>query len=72
MADTQIEFLRHLHDTIILLGGDVGIANMLDCVDLLDDASIESLRVYNIRLNESLKTRLCEIHTTTVLVEPKR
>lgn len=67
------EFARHLYDTLILLGGRKDIAELawlLPHPELVDESVLDTLRQYNIDLQESVKDRLAninkiEVQTTT-------
>jgi hypothetical protein len=62
------EFARHLHDTVILLGGRRDIAEMLLRPELIDESAVDTLRQYNIDLLELVKDRLANINKSEVQV----
>jgi len=66
------DFLHHLHDTIILLGGGTSLA--LKILRLKDRAvqeeDVDDVRNYNIRLIEEHKNRLICLNKTTLRVQP--
>jgi hypothetical protein len=60
------EFLYHLRDTIVLLGGRIDIADRLLVLELLDESDVDALRLYNIGLLDSTKERLVSINKVSV------
>jgi hypothetical protein len=60
------QFFHHLHDTIILLGGGMQLANKVKHPDVLTDADVDELRRLNIRLLDRTKQRLVDINKTTI------
>lgn len=62
------EFLHHLHDALILLGGRRDIAEMLLRPELIDESAVDALRQYGIDLQDSLKDRLVNVNKIEVQV----
>jgi hypothetical protein len=62
------EFLHHLHDTVVLLGGDRRLAELLNHPELITARDVTDLRNYNGQLLDATKTRLLSINTRTVTV----
>ena len=60
------QFAHHLHDTIILLGGRVQIANLLLNPQAITEADVTRLRHYNADLLTRLKDRLADINKMTI------
>jgi hypothetical protein len=60
------EFMHHLYDTLILLGGRPDIAEMLRHPDQIDESALNALRQYNIDLTTAVKDRLANVNTTEV------
>lgn len=66
-AKSVEDFLHHLHDTIILLGGGMDIAQMVDrCPGDITDADTDRLRLYNIKLGTLTKDKLVNVHKLTI------
>jgi hypothetical protein len=59
---------HHLRDTIILLGGDIKIANLLGRPDDIDESDIDQLRSFNCKLIDSTKDKLVNINKIRVTV----
>lgn len=66
------EFLHHLHDTLVLLGGDRRIAELLNHPDLITAQDVDDLRKYTAQLFEATKSKLVSINSSTVIVRPPR
>jgi hypothetical protein len=62
------EFLYHLRSTLILLGGEKQIADLLNNPEELGDDDVKKLCRYNIGLTELTKDKLNNISTTKVVV----
>jgi len=60
------EFMHHLYDTLILLGGRADIADMLRHPDQIDESALDTLRQYNTDLTIGIKDRLANVNTTEV------
>ncbi len=60
------EFLRYMHDVVILLGGDRRMAELLNCPDLITQKDVDDLRIYACQLVDATKTKLVSINTITV------
>lgn len=67
LTQVQRDFLHHLHDTVILLGGGTKVANMIDRTEALSESDVEELRDINYRLITSTKDRLVGVHSTSVV-----
>jgi hypothetical protein len=62
------QFMHHLRDTIILLGGRLQIANLLRNPEALREADVDRLKQYNIDLETRLKNRLADTNKMTIRV----
>jgi len=60
------EFMHHLYDTLILLGGRADIAGLLRHPEQIDESALNKLRQYNIDLTADIKDRLVNLNTTEV------
>lgn len=60
------EFLHHLRDTIILLGGGTRIASMVERAESANAADVDELRRLNCRLIDATKERLVNINSLTI------
>ena len=60
------EFLHHLRNTIILLGGGTHLANMVERAEAATGADVDELRQLNLRLLDATKDRLASIGTITL------
>jgi hypothetical protein len=69
----DFDFLQHLHDTIILLGGKKEIARLLmKSQDYqITRSDIDELRKYNSALIDQIKDRLANIHKIKVRTKSK-
>jgi hypothetical protein len=63
---TLRSFLHHLHDTIILLGGDIAFANLVKNPDMIDESAVNELRQYNGKLVDATKDKLAGINKLTI------
>jgi hypothetical protein len=63
------EFLHHLRDTIILLGGGTKIANMVEHAETASAADVDELRRLNLRLIDATKERLASINRLTIVAD---
>jgi len=54
------QFIHHLRDTIILLGGRLQIADLLRNPEAIREAEVDRLRQYNIDLETRIKNRLAD------------
>ncbi len=61
-------FFYHLRDTIILLGGEARIANMLEYPDSISEFDVDELRRINGRLLDATKEKLVSINKIKVVV----
>ena len=66
------EFLHHLRDTIILLGGGTKIANMVERAESASAADVDELRRLNCRLIDLTKERLFSINKLSVATDSDR
>ncbi|MCK9543754.1 MAG: hypothetical protein M0R03_17175 [Novosphingobium sp.] len=68
--DLKQEFLYHLKDTIILLGGRgaTTITESLEKLDQLAESDIIKLRNINIKLIDSTKNKLSNINTSKIII----
>lgn len=62
------EFLRHLHDTVVLLGGDRRVAELLNHPELITAQDVADLRRYTSQLLEATKAKLVGINTRSIAV----
>ena len=69
--NVNADFLHHLYDTIILLGGTTEIATMVKNPKMISDSDVESLRRYNGGLIDSTKDKLARINTIRIKVSGK-
>lgn len=60
------DFLRYMHDVVILLGGDRRIAELLNHPELITEQDVEDVRRYAGQLVDATKTKLISINTITV------
>lgn len=68
MNQTVLQFMHHLHDTVILLGGDKRIAELLNHPELITEKDVDDLRKYTCGLIDATKTKLVSLNTITVRV----
>lgn len=68
IINVNADFLHHLYDTIILLGGTIEIATMVKNPKQISDSDIKSLRRYNCGLIDSTKDRLARINKIRIKV----
>lgn len=66
---TKAAFFHHLHDTLILLGVGVEIADLLNQPDKIDESDLDNLRRFNCRLIDATKDKLVNINTIKVIVQ---
>jgi hypothetical protein len=73
MIEDDFDFRHHLRDTILLLGGDAKIADLLvkSQDGFIEKADIEKLRTYNIGLFSSVKSRLRNLNRLKLTVTPE-
>jgi hypothetical protein len=64
----QSEFLYHLRDTLILLGGEKYFADLLVNPEEIGEADIDGLRKYNGKLIDAAKDRLVNINKLALCV----
>lgn len=60
------EFLHHLRNTVILLGGGTQLADMVERAEAATGADVDELRRLNLRLIDATKDRLAGIGAITV------
>lgn len=65
---TQAKFFHHLYDVIVLLGGNLQIANMVKNPDDINDADVITLMSYAGSLIDLTKNRLSNINTIKIRV----
>lgn len=67
---TDFDFRHHLRDTILLLGGELEIADLLikSQDGFVNEADIEKLRAYNISLFTAAKSRLRNLNRLKITV----
>jgi hypothetical protein len=63
------EFLHHLRDTIILLGGGTHLANLVEQAGSAKEGDVDELRRINIRLIDATKERLVNLNSLRIAVE---
>lgn len=63
------QFLHHLRDTIIILGGGTYIANMAENAESATEHDIDELRRFNLKLIDTTKRRLENMNSLTVKTE---
>ncbi len=68
---TTTNFLHHLHDTIILLGGGTEIADLLNQPDKITESDISNLRRFNCKMIDAAKDKLFNINSIVVTVAGK-
>ncbi len=61
-------FFHHLRDTIILLGGEIEIANLLEKPDEITESDVDNLRRFNCKLIDATKDKLVNINKIKVVV----
>lgn len=67
--DPMCEFLHHLHDTVILLGGDEKLAKLVESAqDGVTDSKVNALRNFNIALFTKAKSVLTQLHRVKLRV----
>ena len=74
MTDSvDFDFRHHLRDTILLLGGEQEIADLLikSQDGFVKEADIEKLRNYNISLFDRVKSRLRNLNRLEITVSPE-
>jgi len=64
----QGKFLHHLRDTIILLGGEAELADLLVASNDISELEIDKLRQFNITLIEATKNKLANINKMKIVV----
>jgi hypothetical protein len=62
------EFLRHMHDIVVLLGGDRRFAELLNHPELITARDVDDLRRYSVQLLDATKDKLLGVNTRTVTV----
>ncbi|MGB8369467.1 MAG: hypothetical protein WCF71_09280 [Verrucomicrobiia bacterium] len=69
----DFDFRHHLRDTILLLGGELEIADLLvkSQDGFINEADIEKLRNYNIGLFAKAKSRLRNLNRLKITVSPE-
>lgn len=60
------EFLHHLRDTIILLGGGTRLANMVERAESATPQDVDELRKTNLRLIDATKDKLVQLNSLAV------
>lgn len=70
--DSDFDFRYLLRDTIILLGGEGSIADLLkkSLDENISEDDVAQLRNYNLKLLDEAKSRICNINKITVRVGP--
>jgi len=67
MGDNElIEYVRFLHNTLVLLGCDVRFATLLNNPEIITEADIAELKQYNLNLIDETKDRLANINSKKV------
>ena len=68
--DSDFEFRYLLRDTIVLLGGDPHIADLLkkSLDESISEDDVAQLRNYTLKLLDEAKSRICNINKITVRV----
>ena len=66
MSELTHEFLHHLRDTIILLGGGTRIADLAQKAEAATQREVDELRQINIRLIDTTKYRLTVLNSVTI------
>jgi len=61
------DFFHHLRDTIILLGGQTEIANLLEKPDDITESDVDNLRRFNCELIDATKHKLANINKIRVV-----
>lgn len=62
------EFFHHLHDTLVLLGADANLAELVESPETIRAAHVDDLRRYNGKLIDATKYRLVNINKLAVVV----
>ena len=60
------EFLHHLRDTFILLGGGTRLANMVERAESATQQEVDDLRKTNMRLIDAAKDKLVNLNSIAV------
>ena len=66
MDKTKEKFFHHLRDTIILLGGEAGLADLLVAPYDIAESDIDRLRQFNCKLIDATKHKLVNINKIKV------
>jgi hypothetical protein len=61
------EFLHHLRDTILLLGGGAALAEMVERAESASDSDVDELRRINCRLIDATKERLANLNKISIV-----
>ena len=68
MTKQKEKFLHHLRDTIILLGVEVELANLIVAPNDIAESDIDRLRQFNIMLIEATKNKLANINKMKIVL----
>jgi hypothetical protein len=68
MTKQKEKFLHHLRDTIILLGVEVELANLMVAPNDIAELDIDRLRQFNIMLIEATKNKLANINKMKIVL----
>lgn len=62
------DFFHHLHDTLVLLGADEEIANLVETPEMISESHVFDLRRFNGKLIDATKSKLVNINKLAVEV----
>ena len=62
------DFIYHLRDTIVLLGGPANICDLLNAPEAIKADDVDALRRFNCGLIDATKQKLAGINKITVVV----
>jgi hypothetical protein len=71
-ATHTAQFLHHLRDTIVLLGGGTQLANMVERADVVTESDVDEVRRINCRLIDATKERLVNLNKLSIVAERSR
>jgi hypothetical protein len=63
------DFFHHLHNTLVLLGTDVKLAELVESPETISAEDVDDLRRYNCKLIDATKSKLVNISKLAVSVE---
>jgi hypothetical protein len=62
-------FFHHLHDTLVLLGADAKLADLVESPEVIGAGHVDELRRYNGKLIDETKSKLVNINKLAVVTD---